>query len=108
MATNTQTGKPATARPSRSRAAATKSTPAAAAKPATNKTVAPAEAVAETPAAAEAPTVPANALKLVLVHVDTTKRYEVFAPDADAEKAGVVGKLYFPLGTKVVKVLATE
>lgn len=101
------TAKPATARPARTRAA-TKAT-GTTAKPATAKAApAPAEVPAETPAAVETPTVAAEPIKLVLVKLPDTKRYSVFAPDEAAESAGIVGKLYFPLGTNSVKVLATK
>jgi hypothetical protein len=105
MATNTQTNKPATARPSRTRA--TKAAPAKQ-PPAAVKATPPAEAVDATTEAPAVESTTKEPIRLVLDHTGTTKRYEVFAPNAEAEAAGIVGKLYLPLGTKVVKVLATE
>lgn len=90
----------ATARPARTRAAAP-----ATATPAQK----PAAKTAEVDVTAEATAVEQTAEvtvgKLVLVKLDDTKSYSVFTP---AEGSGFVGKLYAPLGTEVVKLLATK
>lgn len=93
-------------RPSRTRTApATKTTPAKVAAPKAEPAKVEETTVVVEPTTAVAGKEP---LKLVLKHLYTARRFEVFGPDAEAEALGIVGKLYFPLGTKVVKVLATE
>lgn len=83
-----------TTRPSRARSQApAKATPAKAAAPKLEETTVVVEPTEDT----KAP------LKLVLVKLPDTKSYSVFT---GPEGSNVVGKLYFPLGTTEVKVLA--
>ncbi len=104
MAANTgAAAKPATtARPSRTRGTApTKATtPKAETVKAETKSV---DVTAE--AAAVEASEPQVVGKLVLVKLPDTRSYSVFTPE---EGSGFVGKLYAPLGTEVVKVLATK